>query len=113
MSTSALFGSQLLSVQNPLVPASVGVAARRPAWSNGGGGLAVIECSSRPTKKSTAHHRKTRPRKTQQWDIKRKPTVYAPLPQLPPEWTLAAATDDAEAEADVSSSASESATITE
>ncbi|XP_062110113.1 large ribosomal subunit protein cL38 [Humulus lupulus] len=106
MSTSALFGAQLVSVRNPLAPASVGAA--RPALSYGGG-LAVIECSSRPTKKSTAHHRKTRPRKTQQWDIKRKPTVYAPLPQLPPEWTLAATDDSfAVAEADVSPPAPES-----
>ncbi|OMO50877.1 plastid-specific 50S ribosomal protein 6 [Corchorus capsularis] len=48
----------------------------------------VIECSSRPQKKATKHHMKTRPRKTQAWDIRRKPTVYAPLPPLPPEWTL-------------------------
>ncbi|KAL6313894.1 hypothetical protein AAG906_010313 [Vitis piasezkii] len=31
---------------------------------------------------------KTRPRKTQPWDIKRRPTVYAPLPPLPHEWTV-------------------------
>ncbi|KAK4348592.1 hypothetical protein RND71_031347 [Anisodus tanguticus] len=49
----------------------------------------VIECSSRPQKKATAHHKKTRPRKTQAWDIKRGPTVYAPLPPLPPEWSFA------------------------
>ncbi|XP_028777808.1 50S ribosomal protein 6, chloroplastic [Neltuma alba] len=63
-----------------------------------GCGLA-IECSSRPNKKATAHHMKTRPKKTQPWDIKRKPTVYPPLPPLPPDWTLVSpaseATDDA------------------
>ncbi|KAL9260977.1 Large ribosomal subunit protein cL38-like protein [Drosera capensis] len=52
-----------------------------------GSGL-VIECSSRPQKKATAHHMKTRPKKSQPWDIKRKPTVYPPLPPLPPDWTL-------------------------
>ncbi|XP_022136057.1 50S ribosomal protein 6, chloroplastic [Momordica charantia] len=52
------------------------------------GGNLVIECSSRPTKKATAHHMKTRPRKTQPWDIRRQPTVYPPLPPLPPDWTL-------------------------
>ncbi|ESQ33759.1 hypothetical protein EUTSA_v10009816mg, partial [Eutrema salsugineum] len=47
----------------------------------------VTECSSRPHKKSTAaHYRKTRLKKTQPWDIKRKPTVYVPLPPLPPDW---------------------------
>ncbi|XVF36497.1 hypothetical protein REPUB_Repub19eG0063500 [Reevesia pubescens] len=58
--------------------------------SNGG---SLIECSSRPQKKATKHHMKTRPRKTQPWDIKRKPTVYSPLPPLPPEWTLVSSVD--------------------
>ncbi|KAJ9689464.1 hypothetical protein PVL29_014915 [Vitis rotundifolia] len=31
---------------------------------------------------------KTCSRKTQPWDIKRRPTVYAPLPPLPPKWTV-------------------------
>ncbi|KAF3323776.1 50S ribosomal protein 6 [Carex littledalei] len=47
-----------------------------------------IECSSRPKKKATSHHAKTRPKKTAKWEIKRKPTQYAPLPPLPPEWTI-------------------------
>ncbi|URE39172.1 ribosomal protein 6 [Musa troglodytarum] len=52
------------------------------------GGMAV-ECSSRPQKKATSHHMKTRPKKTQPWDVRRKgPTVYSPLPVLPPDWTL-------------------------
>ncbi|KAG0448613.1 hypothetical protein HPP92_027761 [Vanilla planifolia] len=56
---------------------------------------ARIECSSRPKKKATAHHMKTRPKKTQPWDIKRKgPTVYPPLPPLPPEVTIVSAADD-------------------
>ncbi|XWS25450.1 hypothetical protein CRYUN_Cryun27aG0069300 [Craigia yunnanensis] len=58
-----------------------------PSSTISNGGL-VIECSSRPQKKGTKHHMKTRPRKTQPWDIRRKPTVYAPLPPLPPDWTL-------------------------
>ncbi|XVE70269.1 hypothetical protein DITRI_Ditri10aG0058900 [Diplodiscus trichospermus] len=58
-----------------------------PSSTSSNGGF-VIECSSRPQKKATKHHMKTRPRKTQPWDIRRKPTVYAPLPPLPPDWTL-------------------------
>ncbi|KAG8090662.1 hypothetical protein GUJ93_ZPchr0011g26996 [Zizania palustris] len=56
-----------------------------------GGCALAVECSSRPQKKGTKHHMKTRPKKTQQWDIKRRPTQYPPLPQLPPDWTLVAA----------------------
>lgn len=49
----------------------------------------TVECSSRPQKKATAHHMKTRPKKTQPWDVKRRgPTAYPPLPSLPPDWTL-------------------------
>ncbi|MBA0818368.1 hypothetical protein Gohar_028469 [Gossypium harknessii] len=58
-----------------------------PSSTASTGGLS-IECSSRPQKKATKHHMKTRPRKTQPWDIRRKPTVYAPLPPLPPDWAL-------------------------
>lgn len=54
----------------------------------------VIECSSRPQKKATAHHRKTRPRKTQPWDIKRRPTVYPALPPLPADWTFVSSGSD-------------------
>ncbi|GAB2228829.1 hypothetical protein Droror1_Dr00022960 [Drosera rotundifolia] len=65
-------------------------AATSPRLPIAGGGVTglVIECSSRPQKKATAHHMKTRPKKSQPWDIKRKPTVYPPLPPLPPDWTL-------------------------
>ncbi|WJZ94749.1 hypothetical protein VitviT2T_013580 [Vitis vinifera] len=38
---------------------------------------------------------KTRPCKTQSWDIKRRPTVYAPLPPLSPEWTAVSSDVDA------------------
>ncbi|EPS64597.1 hypothetical protein M569_10187, partial [Genlisea aurea] len=49
----------------------------------------VIECSSRPEKKATKHHMKTRPRKTNPSDIRRRgPTAYPTLPVLPPEWSL-------------------------
>ncbi|GFS44121.1 plastid-specific 50S ribosomal protein 6 [Actinidia rufa] len=40
-----------------------------------------------------APHMKTRPRKTQPWDIRRKPAVYPPLPPLPAEWSFAPADD--------------------
>ncbi|KAL4180046.1 hypothetical protein AMTRI_Chr13g90200 [Amborella trichopoda] len=50
--------------------------------------VSMVECSSRPQKKATSHHMKTRPRKRQAWDIKRGPTVYPPLPPLPPDWSL-------------------------
>ncbi|CAA2995973.1 50S ribosomal 6, chloroplastic [Olea europaea subsp. europaea] len=58
-----------------------------PARLSSRGGM-MIECSSRPQKKATKHHMKTRPRKSQGWDIRRGPTVYPPLPPLPPDWTL-------------------------
>lgn len=70
--------------------------------NKGGGGM--IECSSRPKKKATSHHIKSRPKKTQPWDIRRKgPTLYPPLPLLPPDWTLLSSHDavtDADADAD-------------
>ncbi|KAI3889272.1 hypothetical protein MKX03_003949 [Papaver bracteatum] len=53
--------------------------------------MPMIECSSRPQKKGTAHHRKTRPKKSQPWDIKRGKTIYPPLPALPADWTLVSA----------------------
>ncbi|XP_021284173.1 50S ribosomal protein 6, chloroplastic [Herrania umbratica] len=71
-----------------------------PSWTISNGGL-VIECSSRPQKKATKHHMKTRPRKTQAWDIRRKPTVYAPLPPLPPDWTLVSSAGDNDGGGDV------------
>ncbi|XP_010492753.1 PREDICTED: 50S ribosomal protein 6, chloroplastic-like [Camelina sativa] len=93
MSVSAIFGTGIVTV------AAASPVLRQfqvPKLGNGGGGLGmVIECSSRPQKKSTAHHRKSRPKKTQPWDVKRKPTVYAPLPPLPAEWTpFTLASDD-------------------
>ncbi|CAF2136452.1 hypothetical protein HID58_004592 [Brassica napus] len=90
MSVSAIFGTGLVTV-------AASPALRQfqtPKLGNGGGLGMVIECSSRPQKKSTAHHRKTRPKKTQPWDIKRKPTVYAPLPPLPPDWSPLALSSD-------------------
>ncbi|TXG51699.1 hypothetical protein EZV62_024223 [Acer yangbiense] len=75
--------------------ASFGIKTTTPVRGNGNGNnnknnglVLMIECSSRPQKKATAHHRKTRPRKSQPWDINCKPTVYAPLLPLPPDWTF-------------------------
>jgi 50S ribosomal protein 6 len=91
MSVSAIFGTGIVTVAASPVLRQFQV----PKLGNGGGLGMVIECSSRPQKKSTAHHRKTRPKKTQPWDIKRKPTVYAPLPPLPAEWSpFTLASDD-------------------
>ncbi|CAN6449986.1 unnamed protein product [Victoria cruziana] len=64
------------------------VAISTPNGQSVGNKVMVVECSSRPQKKATKHHMKTRPRKSQPWDIKRGPTVYAPLPPLPPDWSL-------------------------
>ncbi|KAL9238036.1 hypothetical protein vseg_012515 [Gypsophila vaccaria] len=90
MSVSAIFGTSVA-----LPPLSV----RAQRTNSGGcGRVTVIECSSRPQKKATAHHKKTRPRKTQAWDIKRGPAVYAPLPPLPPEWTIVTPASEAQAE---------------
>ncbi|KAI4321076.1 hypothetical protein MLD38_034497 [Melastoma candidum] len=79
--TSAVFGTRLV----PSVAAFAGVRGKCGGTSSPTVG---IECSSRPQKKATKHHMKTRPRKTQPWDINRKPTVRTPLPPLPPDWTL-------------------------
>ncbi|CAA6657637.1 unnamed protein product [Spirodela intermedia] len=85
----------------PLSSSWVGGGERGLAVSLGGEGparrtmAAAVECSSRPQKKATAHHRKTRPKKTQPWDVRRKgPTAYAPLPKLPPDWSLASSSDN-------------------
>lgn len=94
MSISAIFGTSVLVVPNSCAFKTGGTKVA--PWGGSGSGCGggdggvglVIECSSRPQKKATAHHMKTRPRKTQPWDIKRKPTVYPSLPDLPPDWTL-------------------------
>ncbi|KAL0907227.1 hypothetical protein M5K25_025782 [Dendrobium thyrsiflorum] len=75
-------------------PASFREGKQHPTtWRRGsgvGGGPMMVECSSRPKKKGTAHHMKTRPKKTQPWDVKRKgPTLYPSLPPLPPDWKFA------------------------
>lgn len=95
-----------------LLPSTVDL--RRPNLAVRGGGVGVerimmgfgktgmvVECSSRPQKKSTAHHRKSRPEKSQPWDIYRGPTIYPVLPVIPPDWILVAAgqaDDDKESE---------------
>ncbi|XP_071686993.1 large ribosomal subunit protein cL38 [Rutidosis leptorrhynchoides] len=114
MSVSAIFGVKLSP--NPSV--GLGSYTRVPSAvvtvdnknnnlriGGGGGEGLIIECSSRPQKKATAHHRKTRPKKTQPWDRNRGPTVYPPLPSLPSEWSFAPATDnDSQVESSPSSS---------
>ncbi|XP_019152351.1 PREDICTED: 50S ribosomal protein 6, chloroplastic [Ipomoea nil] len=93
MSVSAVCVSRMVVLRrSPPSPIGVpigGSPKTLPALgSNSVGGLA-IECSSRPKKKATSLHIKTRPKKTQPWDVRRKgPTFYPPLPPLPPEWTL-------------------------
>ncbi|KAH6766002.1 plastid-specific 50S ribosomal protein 6, partial [Perilla frutescens var. hirtella] len=81
MSVSAIFGTRLV------LPPPTTAASPPPRLAIGGGGGLVIECSSRPQKKATKHHMKTRPRKSRPSDINRRPTVYPPLPPLPPDWT--------------------------
>ncbi|PKA50400.1 50S ribosomal protein 6, chloroplastic [Apostasia shenzhenica] len=81
-----------------VLPASLGGGKQRAAMrcfsGGGGGGSMAAECSSRPQKKGTVHHMKTRPKKTQPWDVKRKgPTFYPKLPPLPPDWTLVSSGD--------------------
>ncbi|XP_023731853.1 50S ribosomal protein 6, chloroplastic [Lactuca sativa] len=115
MSVSAIFGVQIAATSSipPLRQSSYNGATRvaspevkygREIGDNIG---LMIECSSRPQKKATAHHRKTRPKKTAAWDRNRGPAVYPPLPDLPPEWTLV--TDQA-VEASPSSTSSPPAT---
>ncbi|XP_076886759.1 large ribosomal subunit protein cL38-like [Bidens hawaiensis] len=96
MSVSAIFGVRLATIspdrQSPYA-GSTRIAPPSVRYSDGTGtgtgiGGLTIECSSRPQKKATAHHRKSRPKKTQPWDKNRGPTVYPPLPDLPPEWSF-------------------------
>ncbi|PIN21093.1 hypothetical protein CDL12_06217 [Handroanthus impetiginosus] len=88
MSISAFFGTRLV-VPPPSAATKAVPPPQRLAIGGGYGrsGL-VIECSSRPQKKATKHHMKTRPRKTSLSDIRRRPTVYPPLPPLPSEWSF-------------------------
>nr|P11892.1 RecName: Full=Large ribosomal subunit protein cL38; AltName: Full=50S ribosomal protein 6, chloroplastic; AltName: Full=CL25; AltName: Full=Plastid-specific 50S ribosomal protein 6; Short=PSRP-6; Flags: Precursor [Pisum sativum]CAA32187.1 unnamed protein product [Pisum sativum] len=82
-SVSSIFGCGVSMAPNSSLRNKAIRTERRSAC----GGL-LIECSSRPQKKSTAHHMKTRPRKSRLSDRNRKPTVYAPLPPLPPDFTI-------------------------
>ncbi|XP_004501081.1 large ribosomal subunit protein cL38 [Cicer arietinum] len=86
-SVSSIFGCGVAIAPNSVKNKSIRIERR-----NACGGL-LIECSSRPQKKSTAHHMQTRPRKSQPSDRNRKPTVYAPLPPLPPDWTVVITAD--------------------
>ncbi|KAL2471440.1 50S ribosomal protein 6 [Abeliophyllum distichum] len=109
MLLSAIFGTTTVAPPSysTVITGGATKVGAPPRLAAGGGtvyGGMVIECSSRPQKKATKHHMKTRPRKSQAWDIRRGPTVYPPLPTLPPDWTLV--TDDAIATAAASSSSS-------
>ncbi|XP_047341693.1 50S ribosomal protein 6, chloroplastic [Impatiens glandulifera] len=88
--------SALLGVKMPVLPSSVFISSgfsgntpsnTSPRLVTGVSTGLKIDCSSRPQKKATKHHMKTRPRKSQPWDINRKPTVYPPV-TFPPDWTL-------------------------
>ncbi|KAK4434279.1 50S ribosomal protein 6, chloroplastic [Sesamum alatum] len=101
MSVSAIFGARLV-LPPPSSAATKALPPQRLSVGGGNGGCGLlIECSSRPQKKATKHHMKTRPRKTRPSDIRRGPTVYPPLPPLPPEWTLVSDDSSAAAEAAV------------
>nr|GEW20232.1 50S ribosomal protein 6, chloroplastic [Tanacetum cinerariifolium] len=93
--SSAILGVKLSIPKPSDGPRQASSPPQQVSYYNGtgGGGGLMIECSSRPQKKATAHHRKTRPKKTQPWDRNRGPAVYPPLPALPPEWSFATETE--------------------
>ncbi|KAL3634058.1 hypothetical protein CASFOL_021112 [Castilleja foliolosa] len=90
MSVSAIFGSRLVAPPPSSAATKAAPPPQRLAVGRYGGGSCglVIECSSRPQKKATKHHMKTRPRKSCPSDIRHGPAVYPPLPSLPPEWSF-------------------------
>ncbi|KAK9061430.1 hypothetical protein SSX86_018611 [Deinandra increscens subsp. villosa] len=93
MSVSAIFGVKIAATPALRQPPYGGSTVLPPPVVRCRDGIEefrglTIECSSRPQKKATAHHRKTRPKKTQPWDRNRGPAVYPPLPALPPEWSF-------------------------
>lgn len=109
-------GKEMASAAVMLLANAIPVSLNKPKLSSvrlctgggggGGGSSMVVECSSRPQKKATSHHKKTRPKKTQPWDIKRKgPTVYPPLPVLPSDWTLVSSAEGAPPSQEVESDA--------
>lgn len=107
-SVSAIFGVKISPNINLNTPPGVSTLRVAQPVVHYGDGTGIetgmkIECSSRPQKKATAHHRKTRPKKTQPWDKNRRPAVYPPLPPLPAEWSFA--NDVVEAASSSSSSA--------
>lgn len=88
---SRIWGRKPMMTPVPTVSISIPRSPRRPIFS------LTIECSSRPRKKATAHHVKTRPKKHQPYDKNRKgPTKYPPLPRPPvkPSVAVAAASPD-------------------
>jgi len=92
-SVSSIFGCGVSIAPNSLRKKAIGIERRNVC-----GGL-LIECSSRPQKKATAHHMKTRPKKSSPSDRNRKPTEYAPLPPLPPDFTIVISADASTPEA--------------
>ncbi|XP_021754661.1 50S ribosomal protein 6, chloroplastic-like [Chenopodium quinoa] len=104
MSVSAIFGTRIAAI-----PSSGGVGGGNAVkLQPSNGGVMIIECSSRPQKKGTAHHMKTRPKKTAAWELRRRPAVYPPLPPLPAEWTIVSSASE-----EVDSSSSTATTSTE
>ena len=85
--TALLAGTAVLPAPSSSRRAPVRQHQHARHYSVGFPSLLVVECSSRPQKKGTKHHMKTRPMKMQPWDIKCLPTQYPPLP---PDWTLVA-----------------------
>ncbi|MCL7032844.1 hypothetical protein MKW94_008766 [Papaver nudicaule] len=91
LGAAAVLPKQQQQVSNYSTIGDVGVSNGVMMMPTGRVAMPMIECSSRPQKKGTAHHRKTRPKKSQPWDIKRGKTIYPPLPALPADWTLVSA----------------------
>lgn len=83
---SRIWGRKPMITPMPTVSISIPRVPQRPRIS------LTIECSSRPKKKATAHHVKTRPKKHQPYDKNRKgPTKYPPLPRPPVKLSVAVA----------------------
>ncbi|KAK2993918.1 hypothetical protein RJ640_012792 [Escallonia rubra] len=92
MSVLAIFNTKISVVpqRTSLPPSRTNGSATKatpPKVDSGFGGFGlVIKSSSRPQKKATTHHRKTRPRKMNTWDVHRglvDTVVEASSPPMP------------------------------